>query len=129
MFQNTYMVGMTPLTTYEADLKMEYARMHTYLIRGVELRNLEPPAANRSETIAHAMIVQGQATWDQLQRLMESLPGDTNMRWGQQGPTCCTTEAVYSWCMAAWTHGRNQPKGQNVSVDQSCPNSHNAHMG
>ena len=102
VFQNTYMVGMTPLTTYEADLKMEYARMHTYLIRGVELRNLEPPAANRSETIAHAMIVQGQATWDQLQRLMESLPGDTNMRWGQQAQHVAPPKR---FTVGAWLRG------------------------
>ncbi|CAE7421810.1 TUT4 [Symbiodinium sp. CCMP2592] len=83
VFQNTYMVGVTPLNSYEQELKLDDARMHTYLIRGVDLRNLAPPAEYRAETIAHAMIVQGQATWGQLQRLLESLPGDSNMRWEQ----------------------------------------------
>ena len=78
-----YMVGAMPITSYEEDLKYEYAQRQTYLIRGVNTEGLCVPGHCRCEAIAFGMVSSGQATWAQLLRLVDLLPRDSRMRWAQ----------------------------------------------
>ncbi|CAE7024654.1 unnamed protein product, partial [Symbiodinium sp. CCMP2456] len=52
-------------------------------ILGVCLNGIERPQ-NQTECLALALISHGQASWTQLQRLMQTMPKDASMRWPQQ---------------------------------------------
>ena len=69
------------INSYEADLKYAYASQQVYLICDVNVRGLHVPGQDRAEVLAFGMIANGQASWDQLQRLMTMLPADPKVRW------------------------------------------------
>ena len=100
-----YMVGAGHINSYEVDLKYEYANQQIYLIRDAIVRGLHIPEQDRAEVLAFGMIADGQASWDQLQRLMAMLPADTKVRWS---PTSTHLEQEHPpkrFTVGAWNYG------------------------
>ena len=78
-----YMVGAQPLNSYEEPMREQYFQQHVYLIRGVDLHGCDVPTSDPAEALAFGMVGCGQASWNQLARLLDLLPVDTNLRWTQ----------------------------------------------
>ena len=64
-------------------MRFRFFQQNIYLIRGVCVQNLPVPSESRVEALSFGLIACGQATWMQLQRLLEQLPSDKNLRWAQ----------------------------------------------
>jgi len=79
-----FMVGTMPLNSVEAEQRHALFLQQTYLIRGVNVDGLDIPGECLAEAKACGLITSGQATWDQLQRLLEMLPSDRSLRWPQE---------------------------------------------
>ena len=80
---NIYMAGTRPLFPMEEDMRFGFFQQQIYLIRGVCVQDLPVPSESRIEALSFGLIACGQATWMQLQRLLEQLPSDKNLRWKQ----------------------------------------------
>ena len=65
------------------DLTYRFFEQGIYLIRGVDLAALPEPEHSRPEALAFAFIAHGQARWEQVERLVQLLPCDSNLRWRQ----------------------------------------------
>ena len=78
-----YMAGTRALSSFEEDLRMEFLQMEIYLVRGVDVRDVDRPTENMAELLAFSFVVHGQAKWNQLQRLIDLLPCDKTLRWQQ----------------------------------------------
>ena len=102
-----YFVGERPLMSFETDMMYGFAKQHIYLIRGVDMQGLQVPGECRAEALAMAMISNGQATWDQIQRLVDTLPSDANLRWNQneQGKPRDEQSTPCKFTTGAWIHG------------------------
>ena len=90
------------MSSIERDLRHKYQRQQLYLIRGVRLAGLKQPDC-RAEALALSMISHGQASWQQLQRLVGLLPCDATIRWTQD----CSThqQAPHRVTVGAWNRG------------------------
>ena len=80
---NVYMAGTRPLSYYEEALRTEFLALHIYLIRGVDVADIQAPPQNQAEAIAFGLIGCGEATWQQIERLLSMLPSDKSLRWVQ----------------------------------------------
>ena len=76
-----YVAGVYPLSFTEADLRYAFAAQQIYRIRNVDVRGFSLPDSCRIERLAFSMVVHGQVTWTQLQRLSSWLPSDKRVRW------------------------------------------------
>ena len=83
LVNGVFMVGAQPPTSYELDLRYEYARQQVYLLRNVRVGDLQVPTHCKAEAMAFGMISSGQATWAQIRRLIEFLSTDARERWPQ----------------------------------------------
>ena len=80
---NVYMAGTRPLSYYEEALRTEFLALHIYLIRGVDVADIQAPPQNQADALAFGLIGCGQATWRQIERLLGMLPSDKSLRWVQ----------------------------------------------
>ena len=106
-----FMVGAQPPTSYELDLRYEYARQHVYLLRNVRVGDLQVPTHCKAAAMAFGMISSGQANWNQLRRLIDYLPTDAKVRWPQESPgpqtdanTCASADSK-RFTVGAWNFG------------------------
>ena len=49
---NVYMAGTRPLSYYEEALRTEFLALHIYLIRGVDVADIQAPPQNQAEALA-----------------------------------------------------------------------------
>ena len=114
------MEGVYPLSSTEADLRYAFATQHIYLVRDVDVRGLSVPDSCRVESLAFSMVVHGQTTWTQLQRLCSWLPSDKRIRWNptwgvedpEFAPSRFTTGAWNFGSQAGMTNNSNIFRGQ-----------------
>ena len=63
------------------------------------------PGQDRAEVLAFGMIANGQASWDQLQRLMTMLPADPKVRWAPTENSSAHEIPPKRFTVGAWNHG------------------------
>ena len=99
-----YFAGMRELTATEEGLRYELLAQQLYLIRGASIAGREVPSDHPVESLAFSAVAHGQISWSQLERMVQVLPCDRNMRWPQEtlhqlAPRrfTCGTRA-FPWC-------------------------------
>ena len=98
-----FMAGTRELGPQEADLKYEFYLQHIYMVRGVNVDGLGIPQQCYAEARACGLIACGQATWDQLRRLLNTLPTDKSLRWPQDSRVQHTAPKRFT--AGAWARG------------------------
>ena len=129
---NVYMAGTRPLSYYEEALRTEFLALHIYLIRGVDVADIQAPPQNQAEALAFGLIGCGQATWQQIERLLGMLPSDKSLRWVQDDAGSMEVRpkrfTVGEWVRGPMTgvhiHARLYPWVVRALTDQLVPVGH-----
>ena len=97
-----YFAGMRELTATEDGMRYDFLAQQLYLIRGVSIAGLDVPSNHPVESLAFSAVAHGQISWHQLERMVQQLPCDRNLRWPQEQSHQL---APRRFTCGAWNHG------------------------